>query len=255
MPSLAADLAAIEAAAREALDAFDVRAPHKTLPSISRGLTRVRQLRQAVAASTLSAGPKAELAWRLDRKAGDFEKALALAQGTGGARARRRRQRRAGPDVRRSRAGLQHRPGTDVARRRGSARARRLDGAACRRRTRAARVQPIGVARVQRHGRFRRAIHAAVLEDTAGRRSVRDRTSRAPHAALEPARRDRHRPLHSRRRVGHPRRSGRTIGTTDRGSAARSRRSSTSSRFCRWRSRPTSASSRSRPADGRASSA
>ena len=81
VPSLASDLAAIEAAAREALDAFDVRAPHKTLPSISRGLTRVRQLRQAVADSTLSAGPKAELVWRLDRKAGDFEKALVLAQG------------------------------------------------------------------------------------------------------------------------------------------------------------------------------
>ena len=81
VPSLATDISAIEAAAREALDAFDVGAPHKTLPSISRGLTRVRQLRQAVAASTLSAGPKAELAWRLDCKANDFEKALALAQG------------------------------------------------------------------------------------------------------------------------------------------------------------------------------
>jgi LmbE family N-acetylglucosaminyl deacetylase len=81
VPSLAADLAAIEAAAHESRDAFDARAPHKTLPPLSRGLTRVRELRRAVEASALSAGPKAEISWRLDRKARDFEKALRLAQG------------------------------------------------------------------------------------------------------------------------------------------------------------------------------
>ena len=81
VPSLTADLTAIEAAAREAIDAFDIRSPHKTLPALSRGLARVRQLRQAVDASTLSAAPKSELTWRLDRKARDFEKALGLAQG------------------------------------------------------------------------------------------------------------------------------------------------------------------------------
>ena len=81
VPSLAADLAAVEAAAQDAIAAFDARAPHKTLPALSRGLARVRQLRQAVDASTLSAAPKAELVWRLDRKARDFEKALGLAQG------------------------------------------------------------------------------------------------------------------------------------------------------------------------------
>jgi LmbE family N-acetylglucosaminyl deacetylase len=81
LPSLAADLSAIEAAAREAIDAFDIKAPHKTLPALSRGLTRARQLRQAVEASSLSPSAKAELGWRLDRKARDFEKALRLAQG------------------------------------------------------------------------------------------------------------------------------------------------------------------------------
>jgi LmbE family N-acetylglucosaminyl deacetylase len=81
VPSLAADLAGIDASARAALDAFDARAPRKTLPSIAQGLTRVRALRDAVQASTLSADPKAELVWRLDRKAGDFVKALQLAQG------------------------------------------------------------------------------------------------------------------------------------------------------------------------------
>ncbi|MEZ5319675.1 MAG: PIG-L family deacetylase [Vicinamibacterales bacterium] len=81
VPSLETDLAAIEAAGRDAIDAFNMRAPQRTLPYIARGLTRVRQLRQAVAASPLSADPKAEILWRLDRKAADFEKALGLAQG------------------------------------------------------------------------------------------------------------------------------------------------------------------------------
>lgn len=81
VPTLAGDLAAIETAARTALDAFDIRAPHKTLPHLAQGLTRVRQLRQAVASSGLSASPKAELVWRLDRKAQDFMKAIQLAQG------------------------------------------------------------------------------------------------------------------------------------------------------------------------------
>ncbi len=81
VPSLVADLGAIESAARAALDSFDARAPHKTLPALAQGLARVRQLRAAVSASTLSAGPKAELLWRLDRKAQDFMKALQLAQG------------------------------------------------------------------------------------------------------------------------------------------------------------------------------
>ena len=81
LPSLSSDLEAIEAAAREAIDSYDARAPHKTLPALSRGLGRVRQLKQAVETSALPAGPKAEITWRLVRKAREFEKALALAQG------------------------------------------------------------------------------------------------------------------------------------------------------------------------------
>jgi LmbE family N-acetylglucosaminyl deacetylase len=81
LPTLVADLAAIETAARAALDAFDVRAPQKTLPHLAQGLARVRQLGTAVASSSLSADAKAELQWRLDRKAQDFMSALALAQG------------------------------------------------------------------------------------------------------------------------------------------------------------------------------
>jgi LmbE family N-acetylglucosaminyl deacetylase len=81
VPTMAADLKAIDAAAREALAAFDMREPHRTLPALARGLTAVRKLRDAAAASTLSASPKAELLWRLDRKARDFMKAIELAQG------------------------------------------------------------------------------------------------------------------------------------------------------------------------------
>jgi len=81
VPSLGSGLAAIEAAALQAQAAFDVRQPHLTIPALARGLTLVRQLRQTVADSTLSADPKAELVWRLDRKADDFTEALRLAQG------------------------------------------------------------------------------------------------------------------------------------------------------------------------------
>ena len=41
----------------------------------------MRQLRDAVAGQHAVGGPKAEITWRLDRKAADFMKALQLAQG------------------------------------------------------------------------------------------------------------------------------------------------------------------------------
>jgi LmbE family N-acetylglucosaminyl deacetylase len=81
VPTLAADLSAIEAAVHDAMDAFDARAPHKTLGPLARGLTRVRTLRDAVKASALTADAREELTWRLDRKEQDFLKALRLAQG------------------------------------------------------------------------------------------------------------------------------------------------------------------------------
>ena len=81
VPTMDAALAAIEAAAHNARDAFDARATHKTLPHLTAGLGHVRALRAAVAGSTLTADAKAELVWRLDRKERDFLDALELAQG------------------------------------------------------------------------------------------------------------------------------------------------------------------------------
>src|SRR5688572_4928500 len=78
---LAAELAGIEAEARRAADAYDVRATHKTIPALAAGLSRVRALRDRLRASTLSDATKAELIERLDGKEQDFEKALGLAQG------------------------------------------------------------------------------------------------------------------------------------------------------------------------------
>ena len=81
IPTLGADLGAIEASARAAIEAFDARATQKTLPHIARGLGQVRALRTAVAGSTLTIDARAEILWRLDRKERDFMKALELAQG------------------------------------------------------------------------------------------------------------------------------------------------------------------------------
>src|SRR5690606_36143885 len=81
VPTLARDLDTIYATSRSAMDAFDMRAPHRTLPHLSQGLGHVRALRATVAASTLTPDAKQELVWRLDRKEQDFMKALQLAQG------------------------------------------------------------------------------------------------------------------------------------------------------------------------------
>ena len=81
VPSLRSDLAAIEATATSAIDALDMRRPHGVLPHLARGLAQARELRDTVAASAMSAAPRAELVWRLDRKANDFAEALRLAQG------------------------------------------------------------------------------------------------------------------------------------------------------------------------------
>jgi LmbE family N-acetylglucosaminyl deacetylase len=81
VPTLARDLEAIYGTTRDAMDAFDLRAPHKTLPALARGLGHTRALRATVAGSTLSADAREELLWRLDRKINDFMQALQLAQG------------------------------------------------------------------------------------------------------------------------------------------------------------------------------
>lgn len=81
VPTLARDLDAIYATARAAIDAFDLRAPHRTLPHLAQGLAQTRALRAAVAGSTLTPDAREELLWRLDRKEQDFMKAHQFAQG------------------------------------------------------------------------------------------------------------------------------------------------------------------------------
>lgn len=81
LPTLNQDLTAIAAAAQTALDSFDARSPKKSAAPIADGLAKVRKLRDAVRASTLTADSKAELDWRLTRKEEDFMKALRLANG------------------------------------------------------------------------------------------------------------------------------------------------------------------------------
>jgi LmbE family N-acetylglucosaminyl deacetylase len=81
VPTMAADLARIETSARSALEAYDAQAAYKTIPFITTGLSQVRSLRAAVAASTLTKDARDEIVWRLDRKERDFMKALGLAQG------------------------------------------------------------------------------------------------------------------------------------------------------------------------------
>lgn len=81
VPFLAADLEAIVGHARQASDAFDVRATHKTLPHLAAGLKAVRALAAKVEGSAIAGDARREILWRLARKEQDFVKALGLAQG------------------------------------------------------------------------------------------------------------------------------------------------------------------------------
>jgi LmbE family N-acetylglucosaminyl deacetylase len=81
VPFLAADLEAIVGHARNASDAFDVRATHKTLPHIAAGLNATRALIGKIESSALKGDAREEILWRLRRKEADFVKALGLAQG------------------------------------------------------------------------------------------------------------------------------------------------------------------------------
>ncbi len=73
----------IQAALDSATAALDARSPWKTIPGLRGGLTAVRELRQQVAKSSLSAGARYELEHRLSRKEQEFAEALALAHGLG----------------------------------------------------------------------------------------------------------------------------------------------------------------------------
>jgi hypothetical protein len=81
VPFLSAGLQGIVADAGRAADAFDVRAPHKTLPALASGLTGVRALIGKVEGSALKGDAREEVLWRLKRKEQDFVKSLGLAQG------------------------------------------------------------------------------------------------------------------------------------------------------------------------------
>jgi LmbE family N-acetylglucosaminyl deacetylase len=74
LDALASDVA-------EAFDAFDARAPSKTLPSLRRGLERVRSLRARIASSDFPDSEKYELEHRLEPKERSFARAIALAHG------------------------------------------------------------------------------------------------------------------------------------------------------------------------------
>lgn len=80
VPFLAADLQAIVGHAKQAADAFDVRATGQTLPPLAAGLTAVRNLIGKVERSALKGDARQEILWRLARKEQDFVKAIGLAQ-------------------------------------------------------------------------------------------------------------------------------------------------------------------------------
>lgn len=79
--TLATQLAAMDAAAREALDRVDVRHPGRILPTLARGLAAGRAARAAV--STLSGSPeaKAEAVFLLDHEIRQYEQAMLHASG------------------------------------------------------------------------------------------------------------------------------------------------------------------------------
>ncbi len=91
--------------AQTALDAFDARAPHKTLPHLAQGLARLRQLRscrRGERAHGQSEGRARVAARSQDR---GLREGPAAGAGRGGPRHGQRRQRGPRPDVWRDRAG------------------------------------------------------------------------------------------------------------------------------------------------------
>ena len=81
--ALATELAAMDAAAAQALASADiVRAPAKLVPVLARGLAAARAARTAAAAVSATAGAKAEADFLLAIKVAQFEDALVRASGT-----------------------------------------------------------------------------------------------------------------------------------------------------------------------------
>jgi LmbE family N-acetylglucosaminyl deacetylase len=79
--ALATQLAAMDAAAREALERLDVRTPSAILPALARGLTAARDARRAVDGLAAAAEAKADAAFLVEREIGDYEAALLHASG------------------------------------------------------------------------------------------------------------------------------------------------------------------------------
>jgi LmbE family N-acetylglucosaminyl deacetylase len=80
--SLSTELAAMDAAAAQALASADVlRAPAKVVPVLARGLAAARAARTAAAALSAPAGARAEVDFLLAIKVGEFEDALVRASG------------------------------------------------------------------------------------------------------------------------------------------------------------------------------
>ena len=79
--ALSAQLAEMDAAAREALDQLDVRQPSRILPTLAKGLRAARAARGALPTMAVPAEAKAEAAFLLDHEIADYEAALLHASG------------------------------------------------------------------------------------------------------------------------------------------------------------------------------
>jgi LmbE family N-acetylglucosaminyl deacetylase len=79
--SLRAQLTAMDAAAREALDTVDMRTPSRILPTLGRGLQAARDARAAVSSIAAPAGARAEATFLLDQEIRQWEDALVHASG------------------------------------------------------------------------------------------------------------------------------------------------------------------------------
>jgi LmbE family N-acetylglucosaminyl deacetylase len=79
--TLAADLQAIEAAARRALGTLDIRNPARILPTLAEGLRRIRTARQNLARLAVPEAARDDALFLLAQKAHEFERAMLLASG------------------------------------------------------------------------------------------------------------------------------------------------------------------------------
>ncbi len=79
--TLASELQAIDAAAKQALADYDPRAPERIVPALAAGLRATREARQALAAAPLAAAAAADADFLLSFKERDFSEAVVRAAG------------------------------------------------------------------------------------------------------------------------------------------------------------------------------